>query len=218
MSELVQVAPGLRERKKLATRRALERAALRLVDERGLERVTVDEIAAEADVSTRTFFNYFPGKEQALVGQDPTVHARLLEAFEARPAEEAPLDTLRAVLTSTTDRIGDRAREWALRMRVIAANPALLPHLVAAFTETEQFLVGVVAQRTGLDPATDGYPRLLAAIVMTVLRTTMGRWSDGGFAHPLRELLDESFDQLARGLPVPDPASPRSLIPVKELT
>jgi AcrR family transcriptional regulator len=207
MSEpLVQVAPGLRERKKLATRQALERAALRLVDERGLEQVTVDEIAAAADVSTRTFFNYFASKEQALVGRDPSVRVRLLDALAARPDGEAPLDALRAVLMATVEEVGERAMEWPLRMRVIAANPALLPHLVAAFAETEQFLLGVVVQRTGLDPATDGYPRLLAAIVMTVLRTTLQRWSDGGYARPLRELLDESFAQVAQGLPAPDPA------------
>jgi AcrR family transcriptional regulator len=207
MSESLAVAvPGLRERKKLATRHALEHAALRLVDERGIDRVTVDEIAAAADVSTRTFFNYFPSKEQALVAQDPARRALLQETLAARPATEAPLDALRAVFTAVADQIGDRARDWPLRMRVIAANPALLPHLVAAFAETEQFLVGIVVQRTGLDPATDGYPRLLAAIVMTLLRTTMQRWSEGGRARPLRDLIDESFDQLARGLPQPEPA------------
>jgi AcrR family transcriptional regulator len=207
MSEPLESAVlGLRERKKLATRQALERAALRLVDEHTLEHVTVDEIAAAADVSTRTFFNYFASKEQALVGRDPAVRLRLLDALAARPDGEAPLDALRAVLTAMVEEIGDQAMEWPQRMRVIAANPALLPHLVATFAETEEFLTGVVVERTGLDPATDGYPRLLAAIVMTVLRTTLERWSRGGYAHPLRELLDESFDQLARGLPQPDKA------------
>jgi AcrR family transcriptional regulator len=198
-------APGLRERKKLATRHALQHAALRLVDERGLDQVTVDEIAAAADVSTRTFFNYFPSKEQALVAQDPARRALLQETLAARPTTEAPLDTLRAVFTAVADQIGDQAKDWPLRMRVIAANPALLPHLVAAFSDTEQFLVDIVAQRAGLDPATDGYPRLLAAIVMTLLRTTMQHWSDGGYARPLRDLIDASFDQLARGLPQPEP-------------
>ncbi|MES1212507.1 MAG: helix-turn-helix domain-containing protein, partial [Leifsonia sp.] len=58
--------PGLRERKRLATRRAILLAAITVVRERGLEAATVDEIARIADVSPRTFFNYFSSKEEAI--------------------------------------------------------------------------------------------------------------------------------------------------------
>src|ERR1700712_1655453 len=88
---------GLRERKKLATRLALHQAALQLVAERGLDRVSIDDIAERADVSPRTFFNYFSSKDDAVLPPDPAGRQRRAEAFASRPAGESPVQALRAV-------------------------------------------------------------------------------------------------------------------------
>src|ERR1700729_752577 len=80
---------SLRERKKLATRRALRRVTLDLVAERGFGHVTIEDIAAAADVSPRTFFNYFPSKEAAVFGAD----TGRTEALRLRLIQQSPGET-----------------------------------------------------------------------------------------------------------------------------
>src|SRR5262245_66376689 len=79
---------GLRVRKKVATREALSWAALRLAAERGLDRVRVDEIAAAAGVSPRTYNNYFSSKEEAICALVVERAKRVGAALRARPADE----------------------------------------------------------------------------------------------------------------------------------
>src|SRR5271154_6346541 len=86
---------GRRDRKKQATRRALRFAALELVAERGFAHVTVEDISEAADVATRTFFNYFPTKESAVIGADPERIEELQANLLARPPAESPLQALR---------------------------------------------------------------------------------------------------------------------------
>src|ERR1700712_2473548 len=107
---------GLRERKKLATRLALHLAALQLVAERGLDGVSVDDIAARADVSPRTFFNYFSSKDDAVVGLDPADPQRQAEAFRVRPSSESPVQAMRAVAAHQAEQMAGEPELWPLRL------------------------------------------------------------------------------------------------------
>src|ERR1035437_6666050 len=89
---------SLRERKKLATRRSLRRVALDLVAERGFAHVTVEDIAESAEVSPRTFFNYFPSKEAPLFGANPERVAALRERLVHEAPGQTALEALRGVL------------------------------------------------------------------------------------------------------------------------
>ena len=108
---------SLRERKKLATRRSLRRIALDLVAERGFAHVTVEDIAEAADVSPRTFFNYFPSKEAALFGADPERIAALGERLVPRMPGETALEALRVVF------VGE-ARALAEELVALGGDPA----------------------------------------------------------------------------------------------
>ncbi|HEY0696370.1 MAG TPA: TetR family transcriptional regulator [Micromonospora sp.] len=122
--------PGLRERKKERTRRALVEAAIVLFDDKGYEATTIAEIAAAADVSTRTFFSYFPSKEELLFA-DTDDRLRLAAAeMRARRPGDRPVDVLiRAVRRTVDANIDDPDglfhRVAPVRVRLLLSTPAL---------------------------------------------------------------------------------------------
>lgn len=211
------VTVGRRERKKQATRAALSRAAVRLSLEHGVENVTVEQIADAADVSLRTFFNYFSSKEEAVVAGDPARGEMLLDELTARPASESPLTALRAAVHAFVDDLVSAERREALQM--MRRSSALLPHQLAAYAATERALAVAIAERVGEEvPAVDAgsgedgperqvglYPSLVAAVTMASVRVAVQRWSDAGTRDPaaLHGVVGEVFDRLGRGLDQP---------------
>ncbi|MGH3168065.1 MAG: TetR family transcriptional regulator [Trebonia sp.] len=195
---------GLRERKKLATRRALHDAALRLALERGLEHVTVEEISAAADVSVRTFFNYFPNKEQAIIG-DPFLvdEERVTEVIRAA---DTVLDGLREVSLAVTADVGPRRAQVLMRWELMDRYPALLGQMLAALAEFEKIVARAVSARTG-DQADDAYPQLMAAIAAVTMRVSVQRWTAGHGGRPLEIHVNEVFGLLAGELA---PGAPRA--------
>src|SRR5215216_1014766 len=112
---LPTAALGRRARKKLETYRALATAARELALARGLDGVTVEDIADAADVSVRTFFNYFSSKEEALVGVEPSVLEELGAQLQDRPGDETPLEALKTVLATGIGDVAETMRRWSLR-------------------------------------------------------------------------------------------------------
>jgi AcrR family transcriptional regulator len=197
------VTSGLRERKKLATRLAIHQAALQLVAERGLDHVSVDDIATRADVSPRTFFNYFPAKDDAVLGLDPDATRRQVQALHDRPASETPVQALRAAAREQAEAMAGETELWRLRLTVIDAHPTLIGRLAAAFGESERALAEGIAERTGTGVRLDVYPTLLAGVAGVAMRTALHRWLATDFTASLPDLLDEAWDALQAGLPAP---------------
>ncbi|MGC4892832.1 TetR/AcrR family transcriptional regulator [Micromonospora sp. DT31] len=202
MTDTDRGRPGLRDRKKRRTRAALSEAALRLVAERGLDQVTVEEISEAVEVSARTFFNYFASKDEALLG-DPAAEAELLtRRILAAPPDLSAFDAVRSAFDDVVAAIEADREVWRLRLTVIAANPSLLPRLVSGNAATERLLVAAVAQRLGLDPC-HGHPMLVTTVAGAVFRTALMRWAEEPAPAPLRELVAEAFTAVAAGLPDP---------------
>jgi AcrR family transcriptional regulator len=128
MSGMSDQGPGLRERKKHQTRRALAAAALRLFGERGYEQTTVADIAAAADVSPRTFFSYFRTKEDVLFADTDERIDLLRAAISELPAGTALADGVHRiatrVLASPPGLLGD-AGDQPTRLRLLLGRPEL---------------------------------------------------------------------------------------------
>lgn len=199
---------SLRERKKLATRRLLRRAALDLIAERGLSNVTVEDIAEAADVSPRTFFNYFSSKEAVLFGGDPDRAAELRERVATQAPGEPPVVALRTVMAQDAEAVADELRslggdpgEWLRRLKVARADPHVSAAHAAQMAMIERAVAEGLAARLGTDLETDPYPSVLAAAAVGVVRACMGFWAGSGGAVQLGQLIEQAFQAFADGLP-----------------
>ena len=191
------------DRKKRATRKALRQAAVELVAERGLSAVTVEAIAEAADVSPRTFFNYFPTKEDAVIGWDPAALAELAEHLRRRPAAEPPLQALQAALLHTLSPDHTDHRELLERLQVTRGDPHLVAHQVLRVGDTERQLVAALAERRGTDPTHDHYAALVVATALAAGRAALMAWCDLQGRRPLVQMLTDNFDIVGAGLTEP---------------
>jgi AcrR family transcriptional regulator len=183
----------LRTRKKAATRQSLHEAALHLAMERGLDGVTVEDIADAVGVSRRTFSNYFTNKEDAILHADRERTGVLVSLVEHRPAGEEPWQALR---TASRELYRGRAvpdREWVAQLRLLRRHPSLLAQQAGDQITLERDLAAVLVAR-GHD-LHDPLARLMTATFLAAVRTASVLWLEESGDQSLPDLVD---DLLAR--------------------
>jgi AcrR family transcriptional regulator len=200
---------GLRERKKQQTRELLAETARRLFAERGFERVSVAEIAREADVSEKTVFNYFPTKEDLVYWRLESFEEELLETIRSRGAGESVLDAFGRFVRAPRGMLASEDEETRERLaaltRMIAASPALLAReqqIFAGYTDSLAALIAVETESSGIEPW------VVANSLMGVHRALVSyareRIVAGAVAPRLAQDVDEEADRalarLAEGL------------------
>lgn len=192
--------PGLRERKRRRTRHAIEDAAVRLFERHGFEAVTVETIAEAADVSPRTFFHYFPSKEDTVLAEFDDRLARLGEALARRPPDEAPLAAVRGALLTVAGDYEQARDRLLVRARLIAATPALFARNLQLHARWEEVVAEAVAGRLGVDRDADPRPRLVATAAIGAMRVAQTRWLAEDGASSLPAHVAEALDLLEGGL------------------
>jgi AcrR family transcriptional regulator len=155
-------ATGHRERKKQRTREQIVDAAFKLFAERGFAATTVADIAAAADIAPRTFFAYFPSKEEVVFYDFDGLFESLKAAIEGRPADVSAIDALREWVAQALPAEHDESPEAELRKRMCIDEPALAAHQQHLLSKLEDILREGVARDLG-EPADGLRPRMVSA-------------------------------------------------------
>jgi len=194
---------SLRERKKLRTRDALSLAALDLARRHGFEKMTVEQIAAEADVSRRTFFRYFATKEAALFPHHVARITRFRALVRFGPEGEEPFEAVRRAFHRLAEDWMREREEIVAQQRVVDASPALI-----AFERTldrewdREVALALNAHSSRAATAGRAAPsaratRIFAGATMGAIRAALRVWFDADGRIDLVALGRETFDQLA---------------------
>jgi AcrR family transcriptional regulator len=156
----------------------LESVALALFEERGFDDVTVEDIASEVQISVRTFYRYFAGKEDVFQQQISRRSEGLRAALAARPLDEPPVHSLRLALAeqiSTED--PELLRRW---MRVIVATPNVVQAVLGGIQlKTQRVIAEFLGSRLGV-PSDALVPTMLAAATQGVIQATQTQWLFNG--------------------------------------
>jgi AcrR family transcriptional regulator len=185
---------SVRERRRRESWRALQAAAVRLTALRGFTEVTVDEIAAEAGVSRRTFFNHFPTKAAALFDPDPTDAERLARLLEE--ADGAP-DIWAALRSICVTFVAGHEDVIAVRRRLVAESPELDQYHRTAHRHVEITLIDWVRLQ---QPADSFAAALIAETAAGILISSFTAWQPEDDPQLLPTLVDRGFVLLAGGL------------------
>jgi AcrR family transcriptional regulator len=203
-TETVNETVGLRERKKLKTREALEQAALELFEKQGFDGTTIEEIVEACDVSPRTFFRYFPNKEALLLSDADEKCRLLVVSLLERPADESPLRSIRESLVANLASLEhDRAR-MLMQSRIMAETPSLRTYKIERQQSWEEAIFQALQTRaaTDLDAGRSTFElRLVASTAIAALRAAVETWLEEGGDVIAR--VDDAFARIAAGL---DPA------------
>jgi mycofactocin system transcriptional regulator len=181
-------------RRRATSRADLEQVAFTLFASRGFDRTTVDEIAAAAGIGRRTFFRYFPSKNDIPWGAFEDELERMRVRLKACPPEVPLMDAIRVALIDFNRVAPAQVPLHRRRMQLILRVPTLFAHSTIRFTAWRAVVAEFVAERSGCRPD-DLAPQTIAHAVLGVAIAAYEHWLDDP-ASDLGTLLDVAMRQL----------------------
>lgn len=173
--EVATTSPAWERRRRLI-RRDIEECGLELMAEHGYEGVSTEELAVAAGISPRTFFRYFPSKDDLVMAMPLRVATAMCDAVAARPRDETLLESWRAVATegASWDAVDVRSallfRQMLVRSPSVSLRFAGHPLMLAPF-------VAVIAERLGVNPEKDLRPVVFATAIQGAMHASLVRWA-----------------------------------------
>ncbi len=190
---------GLRERKRQQRRQAIEDAAIDLFEANGFDATTVDDIARAADIAPRTFFTYFPTKEDVVLADYAARLDRIVTELQQRPETEPAWAALQAAFATVAADYQAQRDQLIRRFTIMATTPSVFARSLQLQAGWEDTLADTLTRRTAAEP-NDPTPRLHAAAALAAMRASLQHWLRTGHTQPLPKIVGAAFDQLADGL------------------
>ena len=190
-------AGARRGRPPSTSRRELRLIALRMFAERGFDATTIEQVAAEAGVSERTFFRYFATKASVLWAEFETEVETIRAELAAVPGDVPMMDAIRGAVVRANHYHADDIPEMRMRMHLIATVPALSFSAAEHYEAWERAISDFAGRRLG-QPAGSLYPLAVGRAALAACRAAYDRWSaraDGD----LTIYLDAALTALAAG-------------------
>ena len=185
----------------------IQTEALRLFEEKGYPQTTVDEIADRAAISPRTFFRYFPTKEDVVIWDeyDPLV----LELLDSRPNDEPIAETLRSVIRESLSGLYETDPDRLLvRVRLASTVPELRARFVDERTHGVESLAPILARKRG-SRVDDLSVQVIGSALLAAVSAALDRWQQSDGKTDLLGLLDQATDALVEGVRQLQPSTER---------
>lgn len=187
---------GLREMKKERTRADIARVAIEMFAERGFDEVTVDEIAAQVEVSHRTFYRYFATKEELVLGELQRDLDDITDALALRPESESVIASIGAAIMDLCGRYEHDLGNDRRRIALVRATPSLQQRQNERQAAFEAVIVPFIARRLGVDANDDVRPALMAGCALAATRAATNLWLVGDPSAALMPLVEQALSTL----------------------